>query len=448
MEIMTTKQQIIPNRWLVAIMGTVLQIALGTVYAWSFFQQPVMAAGSWSNTQVAWVFSLAIFFLGLAAAWGGVNLPRFGSQKLAMTGGLLFGLGYLIAAYALHLQNLPLLYIGYGVIGGIGLGLGYVTPVATAAKWFPDKKGFITGMVVMGFGFGALLMAKVLAPVFMSMTDGNLVMVFSYVGVIMLLITLPAGYVMVNPPAGFVPYGYVPPAPSTGAQISQAEITARQCILSSKFLMMWTVFFFNIVAGIIFIGFQSPLLQDLLKKIMDPAMLGDPQVIAGLADAGATLIAVSSIFNGAGRFSWGWLSDKIGRVQTFRLILGSQLVVFIGLLFVNDPILFGVLVCYILFCYGGGFGAMPSFILDTFGSKLMPVVYGTILTAWGCAGIVGPQIVAFLKDNFDKQAAQYTFQSASALLLLGLFITFALNNKKFVPSEAVKSKEYALMQKS
>jgi OFA family oxalate/formate antiporter-like MFS transporter len=428
---MALKTQSRPNRWLVAIMGTVLQIALGTVYAWSFFQQPVMAAGNWSNTQAAWVFSLAIFFLGLSAAWGGVNLPRFGPQKLAMTGGCLFGLGYLIAAYALFVKNLPLLYIGYGVIGGIGLGLGYVTPVATAAKWFPDKKGLITGMVVMGFGFGALLMAKVLAPVFMSMTGGNLVLVFSYVGVIMLLVTLPAGYFMVNPPAGFVPSGYIPPAQSAGVQASQHDITARAGILSGKFLMMWTVFFFNIVAGIMFIGFQSPLLQDLLKKTMDPVTLTDPKVVAGLAAAGATLIAVSSIFNGVGRFFWGGLSDKIGRVQTFRLILGSQLVVFIGLMFVSDPIIFGVLVCYILLCYGGGFGSMPSFVLDVFGPRLMPVIYGTILTAWGCAGIVGPQIVAFLKDNFDKQAAQYTFVSASVLLLLGLFITFVLDNRKF-----------------
>ena len=412
-------------------MGTVLQIALGTVYAWSFFQQPVMAVGNWSNTQAAWVFSLAIFFLGLSAAWGGVNLPRFGPRKLAMTGGFLFGLGYLIAAYALHIRNLPLLYAGYGVIGGMGLGLGYVTPVATAAKWFPDKKGFITGMVVMGFGFGALLMAKVLAPVFMAMTGGNLVLVFSYVGVIMLLVTLPAGYVLVDPPAGFVPQGYIPPVQSVGAQAVQQDMTAKECILSGKFLMMWIVFFFNITAGIMFIGFQSPLLQDLLTKTMDPATLSDPKVIAGLAAAGATLIAVSSIFNGVGRFFWGGLSDKIGRAQTFRLILGSQLLVFIALMFVSDPILFGVLVCYILLCYGGGFGSMPSFVLDVFGARLMPVVYGTILTAWGCAGVVGPQIVAFLKDNFANQAARYSFFCGTALLLIGIRITFALSNDKF-----------------
>lgn len=431
---MHTATQRTANRWLVAIMGTLLQVALGTVYAWSFFQQPVMAAGQWTNTQAAWAFSLAIFFLGLAAAWGGINLPKFGPRKLAMSGGFLFSLGYLIAAYALSIKNLPLLYAGYGVIGGIGLGLGYVTPVATAAKWFPDKKGFITGMVVMGFGFGALVMAKVLAPLIMTVTGGNLVLVFSFVGVTMLLVTLSAGYWLVNPPAGFVPEGFTPPAGETSrARTSTETITAKQCVLSNKFLMMWTVFFLNITAGIMFIGFQSPLLQDLLKKTMDPASLSDPQVIAGLAASGATLIAVSSLFNGIGRFFWGGLSDKIGRIQTFRLILGTQLIVFIALMFVNSPVVFGILVCYVLLCYGGGFGSMPSFILDVFGQKLMPIVYGSILTAWGFGGIVGPQIVAFLKDNFAAQAAQYTFVCAAGLLFAGLLITLLLNNEKFVP---------------
>lgn len=432
---MKTELQSVPNRWLIAIMGTLLQLALGTVYAWSFFQQPIMEANNWTNSQAAWAFSLAIFFLGLAAAWGGVNLPKYGPRKLAMSGGTLFSLGYFIGAYALSIKSLSLLYIGYGVIGGVGLGLGYVTPVATAAKWFPDKKGFITGMVVMGFGFGAFIMAKILAPIFMSITGGNLVLVFSYVGAVMLIITLPAGYCFVNPPPSFVPKGYVPPVVLPGAQAAQDTITAKQCILSGKFLMLWTVFFFNIIAGIMFIGFQSPLLQDLLKKTMDPTTLNNPQVVAGLAAAGATLIAVSSIFNGVGRFFWGGLSDKIGRVQTFRLILGTQLIVFLALLFVNNPVIFSILVCYILLCYGGGFGSMPSFVLDVFGQKLMPVVYGAILTAWGCGGIVGPQIVAFLKDNFASEAAQYTFISASGLLLLGLIITFALNNQKFTPNE-------------
>jgi Nitrate/nitrite transporter len=436
---MKTASQGISNRWLVAIMGTILQLSLGTVYAWSFFQQPVMAVGNWTNSQAAWTFSMAIFFLGLAAAWGGVNLPKYGPRMLALSGGLLFGLGYLIAAYALHIKSLPLLYGGYGVIGGIGLGLGYVTPVATSAKWFPDKKGFITGMVVMGFGFGALFMTKVLAPVLLAFCGGNLVLVFSYIGVVMFLITLTAGYCLVDPPAGFVAPGGAAVAAPAGGKGIQADITARECIFSGRFLMMWLVFFLNIVAGIMFISFQSPLLQDLLKETMDRASLNDPQVLAGLAASGATLIAVSSVFNGLGRLFWGWLSDHMGRVQTFRLILGTQVAVFFLLTFVKDPILFGGFVCYILLCYGGGFGSMPAFVLDTFGPGRMPVVYGAILTAWGSAGLVGPQIAAFLKDHYAGQAAHYTFTAGSLLLLLGLVMTFVLSNDKFLPAQRQKA---------
>ena len=417
------------KRWLVAMMGTLLQLALGTVYAWSYFQQPVMAANGWTNTQAAWAFSLAIFFLGLTAAWGGVNLPRYGPRRLAMAGGALFGLGYLVAAYALSAKSLPLFYAGYGVIGGMGLGLGYVTPVATAARWFPDRKGLITGMVVMGFGFGALVMAKVIAPGLMAATGGDLVLVFSYTGVIMLAVTLPAGYCLVNPPAGSLPTGYVSPPAAALAAGDAAPV--RRCLLSARFAKMWVVFFLNIVAGIMFIGFQSPLLQDMLRSGMEPAALADPKVLAGLADAGATLIAVSSVFNGVGRFFWGGLSDRIGRARTFRLILGSQLAVFVALLFVSSPTIFSVLVCYVLLCYGGGFGSMPSFVLDVFGAERMPVVYGTILTAWGCGGIVGPQAVAFLKDNFAGQAAEYTFAAAASLLLVGLVTACTLDDRKF-----------------
>jgi OFA family oxalate/formate antiporter-like MFS transporter len=418
-------------------MGTVLQLGLGTVYAWSFFQNPIMKTYGWTNAQAAWAFSIAILMLGVAAAWGGVNLPKFGPKKLAMLGGALYAVGYFIGAYAFSIHSLPLLYLGFGFIGGIGLGLGYVTPVATASKWFPDKQGLVTGMVVMGFGLGALLMSKVLGPIFIGMTGGNLVMVFVYIGVVMLIALMLAGSFLQFPPAGYVPAGYTPPAASASAQAAADTVTAKQCILSPKFAMMWLIFFFNIVAGIMFISFQSPLLQDLLKLGMDPATdFNDPKVIAGLAGAGATLIAISSLCNGIGRFFWGGMSDKIGRIQAFRLILGTQLVVFGLLLVVKNPWLFGILVCYVLLCYGGGFGTMPSFVRDIFGVKLMSVVYGSILTAWSLAGIVGPQIVAFMKDNFAAKAAQYSFTAGIVILAAGLVIAFLLNNERFASKKA------------
>ncbi|HNV81883.1 MAG: OFA family MFS transporter [Tenuifilaceae bacterium] len=411
------------NRWLIAIMGTVLQLSLGTVYTWSFFQKPIMAAYGWNNVQVMWIFSIAICFLGLSAAVGGMILPKYGPKKLATTGALLYGIGYLISAYAMTISNLPLFYIGFGVIGGIGLGLGYVTPVATASKWFPDKKGFITGMVVMGFGLGALLMSKVIAPILMNITDGNIVKVFLYAGFVLLAIGVPAGLIMKNPPAGYVPEGYTPPVKSAASQGHEDSLTVSKCILSGKFWGMWIIFFMNIAAGIMFIGLQSPMLQDLLK-IKNASM--SPEALAA---AGATLIGISSLFNGVGRFFWGGLSDKIGRIQAFRLILGSQVLVFIAMIYTGSPWLFGILVCYVLLCYGGGFGTMPSFVLDIFHAKLMPVVYGTILTAWSMAGIVGPQIAAYIKDHYAETAATKTFFAGAIMLAIGLLVSMTLSNK-------------------
>ncbi len=413
------------NRWLVAIMGTLLMICLGTVYAWSFFQKPLVETYHWSNSQVMWAFNLAICFLGLAAAWGGINLAKFGPKKLAITGGALFGVGYLIASFALKSSSLWLLYAGYGVIGGIGLGLGYVTPVATAAKWFPDKKGFVTGMVVMGFGFGALLMSKVFAPFLMKFTDGNLVLVFAYLGVAFLILSVFCASFIKNPPAGFVPAGYTPPASTAKPGAAQSDtLPLGKYLLSSKFLMMWVVFFCNIAAGIAIISFQSPLMQDIMKK-SNPALTA-----VELAAIGATLIAISSLFNGVGRFFWGGMSDKLGRTRVFQLLLGTQLVAFLILVITQNPWIFGIMVCYVLLCYGGGFGTMPSFVTDVFGAKMMATVYGIILTAWSAAGIAGPQIVALIKDKFPEDAATYSFYTGLAFLAIGMLFSLLLNDKK------------------
>lgn len=415
------------NRWFIAIMGTLLQIVLGTVYAWSFFQNTIMETYNWSNVQTMWIFSLAILFLGLSAAVGGVILPKFGPRKLAATGAVLYGLGYIISAYAMHIGSLGLFYLGFGVVGGTGLGLGYVTPVATASKWFPDKKGFITGMVVMGFGLGALVMSKGIAPLFKTLTDGNLIQMFLYMGVTLMVIGIPAGLSMKNPPQGFVPKGYMATVQIDVDAPADDGLTVKGSLLSPKFLGMWIIFFLNISAGIMFIGLQSPMMQDLLK--LRDATLSTEVLVA----AGGTLIAISSLFNGFGRFLWGGLSDRIGRIQAFRLILGSQLLVFILLMFTSNPWVFGVLVCYVLLCYGGGFGSMPSYVLDVFGARLMPVIYGAILTAWSLGGIVGPQIAAFIKDYYSHIGsgivASRTYLAGAILLGVGFVVTLLLSNR-------------------
>jgi len=410
------------NRWLIAAMGTVLMLCLGTVYSWSFFQD-VLVRGygpvfGWSNSQVAWSFSLAIFFLGVTAAWGGRQLSRFGPRRMAMLGAVLFAGGYGLSALALTLRSLPLLYLGYGVIGGIGLGLGYVTPVATVAQWFPDRKGLATGMVIMGFGLGALFMSKVLAPLFISLTGGaGLAPAFLLFAAVFLVLGTGSAAFMVNPPAG---EGGAAAAAGAGARAGAAG--AGKPVFSGRFALLWLVFFCNITAGISIISFQSPLLQGLLAKA-DPG-----RTAAALAAAGATLIAISSLFNGAGRFLWGAVSDRMGRAQTFRIMLGSQIIAFVLLAVIGNPWLFAVLACWVLLCYGGGFGTMPSFIGDVFGPGLMAAVYGAVLTAWSAGGIVGPQIVAVLKDRIPERASVYSFIASGCFLAAGFVLALFLSN--------------------
>ncbi len=398
------------NRWWIAAAGTGIQICLGSVYAWSYFQKLLATGYGWTQSQVAWTFSTAICFLGLAAAVGGALLPKKGPRFLALTGGCMFGLGYLVAAWALRQHSLVGLYVGYGVIGGIGLGLGYVTPVATVAKWFPDCKGLATGMVIMGFGIGALFMSKVLAPILMASAGGEISTVFFGLGAFFLVVVPLLSLLMRNPPKASEAYSK-----------TESKAPAPQPWFGGAFILMWVVFFINIMAGIAIIPFQSPMIQDLI--------LAQDITATDVAAAGATLIAISSLFNGAGRLLWGWVSDRIGRAMTFRLLVGSQVLVFAALTQVTHPWLFGALVCYVLLCYGGGFGTMAAFVHDRFGGAVMPAAYGAMLTAWSAAGVAGPQLVAFLKDRVPEKASLLAFATTGGLLLVGLLITFFLADK-------------------
>jgi len=424
-----------PKRWFVALMGTLLQLCLGTVYAWSFFQSLLVKSYRWSYTDAAWAFSLVIFALGVSASWAGVKLSTLGPRKLASVGGILFSLSYLLGGVALYLKSIPLFYLGYSVIGGIGIGLGYVTPVSTVAKWFPDKRGLVTGVVVMGFGVGAFMMSKILAPLLLSGMKGDLVPVFFSLGVFFAAVLIPVTSFLDNPPPGYVPGGsqLVPP-PTASATPSQGDTEGssaaiKEYLLSGQFLMMWIVFFFNIAAGISVISFQSSLLQE-IWGLADPSV--EPAV---LADYGATLIAISSLFNGVGRLLWGAISDRIGRVESFRLLLASQMIVFGMLMTERNPWVFSALVCYVLLCFGGGFGTMPSFVLDVFGAQRMSVMYGAILTAWAAAGIAGPLIVASLQDNYPDRAVIYCFLVGVLFLGCGFIFSFLVTNEKCKPGK-------------
>ena len=410
------QQRLLIPRSIMALFCTVLQVCFGTVYAWSFFQTILVRQLGWSFTETAWAFSLTILSLGTSAAWAGALLPRVGPRRLAVTGSVMFAGGYMLASLALHLDTLALFYVGYGVIGGAGIGLGYVTPVATVAKWFPDKKGLATGIVVMGFGVGAFLLSKGLAPLLVSHLAGDLSQVFLGLGVIFACILIPCSLLLSNPPTAVEAV-----AEQTSADESDS---VAPYLRSSEFVLMWIVFFCNIAAGISIISFQSELLQEVWG-------LADPTVEpATLAEYGATLIAVSSLCNGVGRLFWGLLSDRLGRVRVFRILLASQMVVFGILMTERNPWVFSALVCYVLLCFGGGFATMPSFVLDVFGPQKMSTIYGTILTAWAAAGICGPLYVGYLKDQYPDRAFIYCFLIGILMLGLGYVFSYLLSDDR------------------
>ena len=407
-------------RLVTAGLCTALHLCLGTIYAWSLFQTFLVRQLGWTFTETAWAFSIAIFSLGISAAWAGAALPRLGPRRLALAGSVMFSGGYLIAGLALHLDSKTLFHLGYGVIGGAGIGLGYVTPVATVAKWFPDRKGLATGAVVMGFGVGALLLSKVLVPILMLQAQGDLPLVFLLLGVVFACILIPASALLRDPPPGY--FAGTGLAGRNGAGPEPPAPPLRACLRSREFVVMWIVFFFNIAAGISVISFQSSLLQD-VWGMSDPSV--EPET---LAEYGATLIAVSSLCNGVGRLLWGSLSDRIGRVRVFRILLASQMVVFGILITERDPWLFSALVCYVLLCFGGGFATMPSFVLDVFGARRMSTVYGAVLTAWSAAGICGPLYVGYLKDQYPDRAVIYCFLIGILILGVGYVFTWLLND--------------------
>ena len=398
-----------------------LQMCLGTVYAWSFFQTMLARQYGWNNTETVLSFCLAIFFLGISAGWAGQMLPKWGPRVLALTGSVLFCAGYVIASLALQLDNVTLFYLGYGVIGGAGIGMGYVTPVVTVAKWFPDMRGLATGIVVMGFGVGALLLSKVLAPFLVVRADSDLATVFLWLGIVFACILIPCSLMLRNPeeePAAKAR------SPARAAKPPAETESARPYLFTGRFAVMWLVFFFNIAAGISVISFQSELLQE-VWGLSDPSL--EPAV---LAEYGATLIAVSSVCNGVGRILWAWLSDRFGRVTIFRVLLASQMIVFGVLMSETNPWVFSVLVCYVLLCFGGGFATMPSFILEVFGAQKMSRIYGTILTAWSAAGISGPLFVGYLKDVYPDRAVMYCFLIGILMLGAGYIFSFLLDDER------------------
>ena len=371
-----------PNRWLIALAGVVMQIALGAVYAWSVFRIPLMRAYGWTVPQVTLAFTIAILALGFAAFVGGQWMRRSGPRRVGMTAGVLYGIGTFLTSFADG--RLWWLYLTYGVISGIGLGFGYIVPVATLVKWFPDRRGMITGIAVAGFGSGALITAPVATRL---IGQYGPLPTFGILGIVYLIAVTAAASFMQNPPPGYRPQGWTPPAAAANAQRSSRAYTLQEAIGCWQWYGLWALLFLNTTAGIAIISQAAPMAEEITKVSATQA---------------AGLVGLISIANGAGRFLWAWLSDFIGRRAVFLAMFSIQAVLFALLPSVDSFPAFTALALLILLCYGGGFGTMPAFTADYFGAENVGPIYGLMLTAWGFAGALGPLAIATIRQNTGR----------------------------------------------
>lgn len=388
------------RRYLVAIGGILLHLMIGSVYAWSVFTGPIAKQTGWALSSVTVAFSIAIFFLGMSAAFMGRLVERFGPRLTGTVAALLYGSGILLTGLAVQLESLPLLYIGYGVVGGLGLGAGYVTPVSTIIAWFPDKRGLATGMAIMGFGFAAMLTG----PIAQNLIAGiGLVPTMYVLGTAYLLIMLTAAQVIRKPRPGEVPAADI----AKSVSLTGTAMTANQAVKTCSFRYLWLMFFINITCGIGLVAVASPMAQ---------------QQTGMSAATAAMMVGVVGLFNGFGRLAWATLSDLIGRPLTYTLIFTVDVAMLAGILVFSSPLLFGIALCLIMSCYGAGFSVIPAYLGDVFGTKQLGAIHGYVLTAWAVAGVVGPTLLSLSDQYFHSYTYSLIFFVALELVAFILSI--------------------------
>jgi OFA family oxalate/formate antiporter-like MFS transporter len=364
------------NRWGLAAAGFLMQMALGAVYAWSVFVNPLVKLFHWSKPDVTLTFTISIFVLGVAAFFGGLWLNKKGPRVVALTGGFLYGLGVFLASFS---SEKLWLYLSYGLIGGIGLGFGYIVPVAVLVKWFPDKRGIITGIAVGGFGAGALVTAPVATGLIQSV---GVLQTFAYLGIAYGAVTMATGFLMKNPPDGWKPEGWSPSA-TLSKQRAAKDYTLSGALKTWQWWALWLLLFLNVTAGISLISQESPMFQEIANV--------NASVAAGM-------VGIVAIGNAVGRIFWASISDAITRRWTFVVMFLIQVGLFWMLPGIASVTILTTVSFIILMCYGGGFGTMPAFAADYFGSKNVGPIYGLMLTAWGSASAFGPLLIAHLRQ--------------------------------------------------
>lgn len=391
------------NRWFIALAAIGLHISIGSVYAWSVLTRPIMADMGFTLSQTTWTFSLAILMLGLSAGFLGSFAEKIGPKKSGLLAMLFWVTGLLGTAYALSIHNLTLLYLFYGIIGGIGLGIGYITPVSTLVKYFPNRPGFATGLAIMGFGFASLIAGPLMQYL---VAQVGLVDTFIILGVIYLVI-MGASSLYLKAPQPKHPTRTT--KDKSAMYVHTHGMLANDAMKTWQFGALWWVFFINITCGIGLLSLASPMAQEAIG--MTPA-------------AAASLVGIIGIFNGGGRIAWSTISDYLGRSQTYILFFIIEIVAFYLLARTNSALTFQILILLIITCYGGGFSCMPAYLADLYGIRQLSTIHGRILTAWGLAGIVGPMLVSY----FHEAGYGYTtaLECFAALFVLNTIIAIVL----------------------
>ena len=422
------------NRWLIPPAALAIHLCIGQAYAFSVFNSPLNKAFGWSIPALGWIFSVAIVFLGLSAAFGGKWLERVGPRATMFTSALCFGGGFLVSALGIELQQLWLLYVGYGVLGGIGLGLGYVSPVSTLIKWFPDRRGMATGMAIMGFGGGAMIgapLAVMLMDHFKSATSPGIAETFVVMGVVYALYMLIGAFTVRLPAPGWKPEGFVETVNATKLTSSE-YVHVDVAHKTPQFWLLWAVLCLNVTAGIGVLGQASLMIQEVFKGSVNAANA-------------AGFVGLLSIFNMGGRFVWSSVSDKIGRKATYAVffLLGAVLYASVPMAG-SSKSLFILMYAVILSMYGGGFATIPAYLSDKFGTRYVGAIHGRLLTAWSVAGVAGPVIVNYMRDYqlaqgvAKAQAYNTTMYVMAGLLVIGFVCNLLVKpvDSRFLTKEA------------
>jgi MFS family permease len=418
------------SRWLVPPAALAIHLSIGQVYSFSVFKIPLTqligitksAPGDWVQSQVAWIFSLAIVMLGLSAALFGKWLETAGPRKAMFVSACCFALGFFIGSVGVKSHQLWLLYFGYGIIGGVGLGLGYISPVSTLIKWFPDRPGLATGMAIMGFGGGAMIgspLAIRLMAHFRTPADVGVAPTFVVMGILYFIFMMFGVFMIRVPREGWAPEGWSH-ALKPQALVSTHDVDVSTAVRTPQFYLLWIILCVNVTAGIGIIEQASPMIQDLFHGMITPAAAGG-------------FVGLLSIFNMAGRFFWSSTSDFIGRKPTYFIFLGlgAALYVFLPITGgdrMNNVKLFVAVACVLLSMYGGGFATIPAYLRDLFGSHNVSAIHGRLLTAWSTAGVLGPVLVNNMREyqlahGVDKAGAYQTVMRIMAALLVVGFIS-------------------------